>query len=844
MNDPILTRGIRPNWSLPLAGRTEELEIVRRAADQVRQGHGQVLLISGEAGMGKTRLMLEARKKHLSWFVQRAAHCQVYSEAVSYYPFQCWLQEFFKLEPSERETQAREKIESLFAANPQFQSLTTWIDQYLALLGYPLPPEGRVAAGQWKQQIHRAVYELVRCSSEIYPFCLILDDMQYADPSSEELAAQLVRMVQGRPILFCLIYRGGPRRAWEIPSEHVTWLQLKPLSPEAAIQVVKDLLDSDCLPGVLEETLFRQEELSPLYIEEVVRKLITEEILVRGETGWLVNEAVSEDIIPEDLIEVIQSRMKKMDDTSRRILEAGAVIGRDIALGLLDFLDLTREGLREKLGALEGMGFIHQDLDRRGLEIAFRHTVIRDAVYDSLQQEQKQSLHRQVVRSLLSLHGENSEPHYPLLAYHASQAGMFEMALKYLERSAIRAERIHAFREAIEYYSQILAILTAFTSPEESAEKILEVLLKQSYIHQNLGEMDEARKDLEQAEGLLPLTHPPRLTVTYYLRLAQYDYRTGEYTNAEDSLNACRDILKRFPDPVLEMYVWNLQGILAWKTARFDDAKNAFEEVIRRSEAVGQPLYASNAYNNLGLLSGNRGEMEQALEYHRKALEVRGRMSDEMGLAASHNNIGIIHENTGDYASAERHYRQALELASKTGFWEVETAVLANLGQLAHLRGNLTEAIDFACRSLHAARRSHDLRSETIVLDNLGNAHLALGRTDEARAYYEQARDVAEKIGDRDVASRAWLGLSETYCQRGDAAQADSCWQTARDLIERTGLNEARARLHRVHAEWLLGARRKEEARKENEIALRMAREHRQPREEELCKNLMTRIGN
>jgi tetratricopeptide (TPR) repeat protein len=90
---------------------------------------------------------------------------------------------------------------------------------------------------------------------------------------------------------------------------------------------------------------------------------------------------------------------------------------------------------------------------------------------------------------------------------------MFEMALKYLERSAIRAERIHAFREAIEYYSQILGILTAFTSPEESAEKILEVLLKQSYIHQNLGEMDEARKDLEQAEGLLSLTHPPRLTV-------------------------------------------------------------------------------------------------------------------------------------------------------------------------------------------------------------------------------------------------------------------------------------------------------------------------------------------
>lgn len=844
MNNPILIRDFRTNWTLPLAGRSEELEILRRAADQVRQGHGQVLLISGEAGMGKTRLMLEARKKYLNWFVQRSAHCQVYSEAVSYYPFQCWLQEFFRLDLSESVIRAREKIESLFAANPQFQSLTVWIDQYLALLGYPLAREDRIAAGQWKHQIHRAVQELVRCSSEIYPFCLILDDMQYADPSSEELAGQLVRLVEGRPILFCLIYRSGPRRAWEIPGEHVTWLQLEPLSADAAMGVVKDLLDSDCLPAILEKALFQREEVSPLYVEEVVRKLITEEILVRGETGWLVNEAVSEAIVPEDLIEIIRSRMKKMDDTSLRILQAGAVIGRDIALGLLDLLEITREGLREKLGALEGMGFIHRDLNHRGLEISFRHTIIRDAVYNSLQKEQKQSLHRQVVRSLLSLHGEDSEPHYPLLAYHASQAGLFELALKYLERSAIRAERIHAFREAIEYYSQILGILTAFTAPEESAEKILEILLKQSYIHQNLGEMDEARKDLEQARGLLPLTHPPRLTVTYYLRQAQYDYRTGEYANAEDSLNACRDILKRFPDPVLEMYVWNLQGILAWKTAQFDAAKTAFEEVIRRSEAVGQPLYASNAYNNLGLISGNRGETELALEYHGKALENREKINDEMGLAASHNNIGIVHENRGDYSSAERHYRQALELAARTGFWEVETAVLANLGQLAQLRGNLTEAVDFACRSLHGARKACDLRSEAIALDNLGNAHLALRRADEANAYYEQARTIAEKIGDRDVASRAWLGLSEIYCQGGDAAQADFCWQAARELIERTGLNEARARLHRARAEWLLSARRKEEAHAENETALRMAKEHRQLHEEKLCRNLMIRIAN
>ncbi len=94
------------------------------------------------------------------------------------------------------------------------------------------------------------------------------------------------------------------------------------------------------------------------------------------------------------------------------------------------------------------------------------------------------------------------------------------------------------------------------------------------------------------------------------------------------------------------------------------------------------------------------------------------------------------------------------------------------------------------------------------------------------------------------MASRAWLGLSETYHQRSDAGQADSCWQTARELIERTGLNEALARLHRVRAEWLLSARRKEEARAENETALRTAKEHRQLREEELCKNLKARIAN
>jgi tetratricopeptide (TPR) repeat protein len=317
---------------------------------------------------------------------------------------------------------------------------------------------------------------------------------------------------------------------------------------------------------------------------------------------------------------------------------------------------------------------------------------------------------------------------------------------------------------------------------------------------------------------------------------------TGRYLEAERELQETRSLLENTNAPILEMKRANLQGLVAWKQGHLKKAVQPLIQCLDWAHRSEMPYFASNAYNNLGLIYGNMGQPRLAIEYHERALKMREEARDEMGQAASSNNLGIIYENLGEYEKAEEHYHRALQLAEKTEYREVETAVLANLGQLAESKGQLAKALQLNARSLHHARLNGDTRSEAIALDNMGDVNYRLRHYEAAETKYHEALARAGEMGDNTVRSRALLGLCRLYTEQKKLAAAREAWQLARDIIDPCGMEESKPRLFRYLARWLMAENQPEEALQAAANGIESAQANRHPIEEKACQEVFEEI--
>lgn len=828
-------RGDHPRT--PLIGREPELKRIGEIVESVRQKRGQVLSISGEAGIGKSRLMEEARKNLMLGFIQLETACLSYASVIGFFPFQQLLRRMIHLEPEDDLSTAREKLRK-HLNHFEGEDLGQWEDRYIAVLGFDPPAAERVSAAQWKREIHHALARLFLQSAGKAPLVLVVEDLQWADPSTEEFLEYLTGRIEDSPLLVGLLHRRDFELSWPAAGSNQHRIHLGPLPEAEGEKLVRSLLDSPTLPEEFREAVLRRAEHNPLFIEEVIRKMITEEVLVQRGGQWQQTRPLSEELVPETLLGIIQARIDRLDGATRQVLQAGSVIGQRFAMPLLEFMEIVREGLRDKLLTLEGMEFLHQRLDRDSIDYVFHHVMTREVAYNSLLQRNKRLLHGRVAAAMERLYGPHSEPHYPILAHHYLKAEEWDKALDYLSRAADRSRRLYANREAIELYHQAIDVLLKLHPDDGNKNRLFHLLIHQSEVHRLLGELDECREDLQRAERISIDLERGELLAKLRVESALHYQAEGRYDEAENEARKAIELAGENGGAALQMQAWNVMGMIAWKRGEMEQARQAYSKVIPLAEAAGSGLYASNAYNNLGLVFTALGRPDAALEQYRRALDLREQAKDEIGQAATLNNLGMLYEDAGDLKQAGRHYRRSLELAERTGYSEGRTAVLANLGQLSEIEGNYAEALEYGARSLHSARELGDRRSEAIALENLGNAHFARGEWHGALGYYECAIERAGELGDRTVESQSRLGCAFIALHQNRTDEAETMLAQAEQLQQAGGFTEGRARLLRARAELARAKNNRPEALALARQALTLAQEMKLWREERLCKDL------
>jgi class 3 adenylate cyclase/tetratricopeptide (TPR) repeat protein len=479
MAEPAPRRGLeRQGLHSPLVGREAEFSTVKESLERLLAGQGGILGIFGEAGIGKSRLVVEIRQEfpmdRLRWL---EGHALAYGSTIPYGPFQEILRGFAGINGQDGEDLAWDRLEgqttALFPENAVGTSSTVAeILPYLAsLLGLRVRDQysERVkylddeALGKQIFLASRRFFERLVGTE---PVVLVFEDLQWMDEASVCLLEHLLPLVERVPLLIV----GLSRPSWETPSRHLmdiiekdhaaryTAIRLEPLSKDASALLVHNLLEVENLPVDLHAMILSKAEGNPFFLEEILRVLIDRGALQREATSgsWRVTAQIESLVIPDSVQGVILARLDRLGEGVKRVLRVASVIGRNFLYRVLRAITGDVGQLDKRLAELQTIELIQEKTRTPEMEYIFKHALAQEAVYENILLERRRGLHAQIGDAIETLFVGRLEEFYGLLAYHYAKAEVWEKAQAYLLKAADQARQMAADAEALAYYRKAL----------------------------------------------------------------------------------------------------------------------------------------------------------------------------------------------------------------------------------------------------------------------------------------------------------------------------------------------------------------------------------------------------
>jgi adenylate cyclase len=785
----------------PYVGRSDELGQLRSAVSRMQRGHAQVVSLIGEAGTGKSRLIAELLAQlqsegQLTGVTIRRATCSSLGEP-AYGVFSTLFRETYAVSASDTLEVARRKLaaglQSLGASKEEADAIAPTLSCVLGL-GETAPND--VEPAQLQRQIALAVRKLIELRTAQQPLLIIVDDLHWADAASVELLRQVIDQLPDRPFMLLLSHRLDLQPPTVLHAARSV-IRLAALSSDETRTLVTGLFGA--LVGndaqQLLEFIAARAGGNPFFVEEIVRSFVGSGVLVRKNSGWTCAAIPRGADVPITLQGLLLSRVDRLPNEARSVLQSAAVVGAEFDESLLRavMIDL-RPALLDAL--------IEADFVRRvdSSRYRFTHALVHETVYRNLLLSNRTALHERVARALEGIVGPHPDRLSDLeaLGHHWRLSANKIKGAQYLLAAGDWARAVYANEDAIRLYECALQTLA------ECPDCSWEIKLARERLADLLGLVGRRAESLAHYEKLLKEfadIGEQAGAARLHRKIGGLHWDAGKRELAAACFALGLNRLGNGGDPIERAHLFQEMGRLAFRTgdnaaaiswsgralAEAADAFRTTDSLERQLEAAAM---RSQAYNTLGIAYARTGRLEDAVDQIERSIELAEANDLKQAACRGYANLGVLYSSLQPKRSIEVCLR-GLETAKKVGDLGYQSRIYANLAVAYCALTDRCEA-----QGLEAAQMAIDLDRKLGLVDHLavplivlGQIHQCSGEHARAVESFQEALNLAEQVGEPQLLFPCYDGLGTLYLDAGNQTLAEMYLAKSQEICKKAKLN-------------------------------------------------------
>ena len=716
----------------PFVSRTREIAVLEDLLAQVEQGRGQAVLLAGEPGIGKSRLLHEFHRltrDRAGWLQGSAVS---FGSSLPFHPLIDLLKRAFSIQATDSDEVMRGRIDAATSSfGESFRPSVGFLRSLMSIEATdagqaPLDPKLRRAG------IFEAIGRFLHATSEARPLIVVLEDAHWTDQATGEFLTLMVETLTASRILLCVTHRTG----YALPftaSAFGTQLTLSRIPRADANAIGCSLVSAQSLSVDLQQLIDARTEGNPFFVEEVLRSLQERGLLERrGDEVGLLRPTEKIDV-PDSVEDVLLSRVERLDRASRDVLRVAAVIGREFPRRVLErVITDGSQAIEDRIRALRASELIHNARVWPEVIYAFRHALTQEVAYNAQTEVERQAQHARIGEAVEQVYADRLSEHFGVLAHHFTRAQRWDKALEYLLAAAQQAEANFATREALALY-------------------------------------DDARRAAEQMAGGVGDTNT---LIRIHEAKARLYFVTSAFMKSAAEGEHILPLARLTNNKIKEA---EGLAIIAWGStwgSNLDDAIRYSREAIAVGEAAGALAAQGRAHFTIGFVRGVTGFLDESRASLDKAVEFSNAAGDAVVRSLSLSGAGLLRNWAGDYAEAAHLQKEGKTLARDSGllFPLLFSSFLHGLSLTG--KGDYDDALASFTEGLSLAERVGDEAIHHRLLNCLGWLYADLGDLDHA----EELNSISARIGrrrtDPGTQPNAELNLAEIFCSKGDLARA------------------------------------------------------------------------
>lgn len=783
---------LEPLYRGELVGRKEELAQLAAFTEPLWQDRfAGLLLLSGEAGIGKGRLVHEfhsstrEKGKRALWAVCQSN--QILRQ--SFNPLRSWLLRYFGISRNQPMQEQKPifdaKLDHLLDAIRE-PELAQELQRTRSILGALLNLhwedslyEQLDAEGRYNNTF-LALIALLKAESLRQPVVLILEDLQFTDKDSKDFLPRLKRAIlaAGESYPIAIIVTSRPPGLGLAKDLIDARIDLRAISPEAMAHLAEIRLGGPPEPELV-NLLVERSEGNPYFVEQILRYLQEENMLETGQTGWRLAREIERTFLPGDIRSILVARLDQLARGVRESIQTASVLGREFEIPLLAHMWRQDDLLRLHITEAEQAG-VWSPLD--DLHYVFSHGLLRDAAYEMQMQARRRELHALALEALEHLYGD-VKSRYAELAHHAKYGGLASKAQKYYTLAGKIASESYQNHQSIEYYKRALAF-----TPLDDLKTQFDLLMQRVELFNRIGNRSAQGKDLEALGALSVQLGDTQSTAKVLMLRASYYFATGDYLTAIDCAQQGESTSTYLANTELGLYTQLVWSLALLRLGRLDESMRRAQAAFERVRFTGNRREEARVLTSMGLIALEQKEPAHAQKYLVEALAIAREIKDLSLQARTLNNLARFEETVQrNYVLARDYYEQSYRLTRDIGDRSAECLALGNLGFVAGMQGDFLAAHSYHEQALLIAREVGNRYQETYTLINLSAVKGINAEADSALQYAQQAAELSQSISERSGEAWAMLYMGHAYLLHDEVRLAQAAYRKSIEIREDLG---------------------------------------------------------